>query len=183
MIDLIKKLRDLFLAKIIWRRYQIGAGFHAGARVRLWAKETLVIGRDFYIGRDSLIETDCIIGDCVIIGNKVGIVGRYDHYFQEIGKPVRQAVSIRDEAYNWKGKNLITRIGNDIWIGYGAIVMQGVTIHDGAIIAAGSVVTKDVEAYSIYGGNPARKLRDRFENQDDLNSHINLTRGLFMELE
>ena len=59
----IKKIRDLYLAKIKWRHYHIGPGFHAGARVRLWAKSKLVIGKQFYIGRDSQIETDCIIGD------------------------------------------------------------------------------------------------------------------------
>ena len=54
--------------------------------------------------------------------------------------------------------------------------MGGVTIHDGAIIAAGSVVTKDVEPYTIYGGNPARKLRDRFDNEAELQQHIKLTK-------
>src|SRR5262249_48779514 len=48
-----------------------------------------------------------------------------------------------------------TVIGNDVWIGYGAIIMPGVTVGDGAIVAACSVVTKDVPAYSIVGGNPA----------------------------
>ncbi len=176
MIRFIKKLRDLYLVKIKWRHYDIKEGFHAGARVRLWARDQLVIGRNFYIGRDSQIETDCIIGDDVIIANKVGIVGRYDHHFQQIGTPVRRASQIRDPQYDWKGKGQITKIGSDVWIGYGAIIMGGVTIHDGAIIAAGSVVTKDVEPYTIYGGNPARKLRDRFDNEAELQQHIKLTK-------
>lgn len=54
-----------------------------------------------------------------------------------------------------------TKIENDVWIGHGAIVMPGVTIGTGAIIAAGSVVTKDVAPYAIYGGNPARFIRHR----------------------
>lgn len=56
-----------------------------------------------------------------------------------------------------------TIIGNDVWIGHGAIVMPGVTIATGAIIAAGSVVTKDVEPYSIVGGNPARHIKFRID--------------------
>lgn len=179
MIKFIKKIKDLFLVKVIWCGYKIGKGFHAGLRVRLWAKETLIIGKSFYIGRDSFIETDCIIGDYVIMGNKSAIVGRFDHNFQEIGAPIRLASSIRDKNYDWKGKDLITRIGNDVWIGYGATIMQGVTINDGAIIAAGSVVTKDVDAYSIYGGNPAKKIKDRFENQMLLEAHVKKSKEFF----
>jgi acetyltransferase-like isoleucine patch superfamily enzyme len=167
----LKKLVMTFYCKTKWRRYDIAPGFHAGVRVRLWAKHTLVIGRNFYIGRDSQIETDCIIGDNVIIGNKVGIVGKYDHHFQQIGTPVRLASQIRDRDYNWHGKDLVTKIGSDVWIGYGAIVMQGVRIGDGAIVAAGAVVVKDVEPYSIYGGNPAKKIRDRFDTEEELLQH------------
>ncbi|HSU27403.1 MAG TPA: hypothetical protein VLJ68_03420 [Chitinophagaceae bacterium] len=167
----IKKLRDLYLRKIKWRRYKIAAGFHAGARVRLWAKRTLIIGKHFYIGRDSQIETDCIIGDYVILGNKVGIVGRYDHHYQQVGTPVRIASAIRDKEYSWKGLDSVTEIGHDVWIGYGATILGGIKIHDGAIIAAGSLVVKDVEAYSIYGGNPAKKIKARFDSDEELQSH------------
>jgi chloramphenicol O-acetyltransferase type B len=167
----LKKLVITFYKKTKWRRYTIGPGFHAGLRVRLWAKNTLIIGENFYIGRDSQIETDCVIGDNVILGNKVGIVGKYDHHFQQIGTPVRLASQIRDENYNWHGKNLVTRIGNDVWIGYGATIMQGVHIGDGAIVAAGAVVVKDVAPYSIYGGNPAKKIRDRFDTPEELEQH------------
>lgn len=56
-----------------------------------------------------------------------------------------------------------TEIGNDVWIGYDATIMPGVKIGDGAIIASKSVVTTDVPAYSIYGGNPAVHIKNRFE--------------------
>ena len=52
-------------------------------------------------------------------------------------------------------------IGNDVWIGYGAQIMSGVRIGDGAVIAAGAVVTKDVASYSVVGGIPARKIKER----------------------
>lgn len=182
MITFLKKLRDLYLVHIRWRHYTIGPGFHAGARVRLWANEILIIGENFYIGRDSCIETNCIIGDHVLIGNKVGIIGRYDHHYQEIGKPIRISSEIRDRNYSWKGKSIVTRIGRDVWIGYSSTIMGGVIINDGAIIAAGSVVTKDVEPYSIYAGNPARKIKDRFNTQTDLEKHITLTKTGNIEL-
>lgn len=172
MVKIIKSFRNYFLVHVLWRKYTIGKGFHAGARVRLWAKEVLIIGKNIYIGRDSQIETNCIIGDNVVIANKVGIVGKYDHHYQQIGIPIRQAAQIRDKDYNWKGIGVITKIGNDVWIGYGAIILGGITIGDGAIIAAGSVVTKDVESFSIYGGNPAKKITDRFECIEDKEMHI-----------
>ena len=56
-----------------------------------------------------------------------------------------------------------TIIGHDVWIGYRAIILPGVIVGDGAIIGAGSIVTKDVAPYSIVAGNPARHIRYRFE--------------------
>lgn len=56
-----------------------------------------------------------------------------------------------------------TTIENDVWIGLGSTILSGVTIHNGAVIGAGSVVTHDVPAYEIWAGNPARKIRDRFD--------------------
>lgn len=88
---------------------------------------------------------------------------------------MRLASQIRDKDYSWKGINEITYIGNDVWIGYGAIIMSGVKINDGSIIAAGSVVTHDTEPYSIYAGVPAKKIKNRFESSTDLENHIRKT--------
>lgn len=59
-----------------------------------------------------------------------------------------------------------TVVGNDVWFGYRATVMPGVRIGDGAIIAAGAMVTADVLPYTIVGGNPARPIRQRFDDAD-----------------
>ena len=61
----------------------------------------------------------------------------------------------------WDNKGDII-IGNDVWIGYDAVIMAGVTIGDGAIIGTRAVVTKDVEPYSVVGGIPAKEIRKRF---------------------
>ncbi len=174
MYRLAKKLRIFLLKHIRWRKYKIGKNFHAGARVRLWCKNELVIGDNFYIGHDSQIECDAIIGDDVIIANKVGLIGRYDHNYQQIGVPVRRSSQIRDNDYNWKGLNLKVIIGDDVWIGYGSIIISGVAIGNGSIIAAGSIVTKDVEPYSIYAGAPAKKICDRFNSVADRDKHISI---------
>lgn len=62
----------------------------------------------------------------------------------------------------WDNKGNIV-IGNDVWIGYEAVIMTGVHIGDGAIIAARAVVTKDVPPYTIVGGTPAKEIRKRFD--------------------
>jgi len=67
------------------------------------------------------------------------------------------------KTYPVKGN---TVVGNDVWIGYGATIMPGVTIGDGAIIATKSVVTKDVAPYAIVGGNPAVEIRKRFSEKE-----------------
>ncbi|WP_438730233.1 CatB-related O-acetyltransferase [Enterococcus sp. AZ128] len=63
----------------------------------------------------------------------------------------------------WDNKGDIV-IGNDVWIGYEATILSGVTIGDGAIIGAKSVVTKDVPAYSVVGGIPAKEIKPRFDS-------------------
>ena len=67
--------------------------------------------------------------------------------------------AMEGKSYPQKGN---IHIGNDVWIGYNATIMPGVHIGDGAIIAANSTITKDVEPYTIVGGNPAKKIRKRF---------------------
>ncbi|MHA2758642.1 CatB-related O-acetyltransferase [Aeromonas dhakensis] len=58
-----------------------------------------------------------------------------------------------------------TRVGNDVWIGSEAMIMPGITIGDGAVIATRAVVTRDVEPYTIVGGNPAKPIRRRFGDE------------------
>jgi virginiamycin A acetyltransferase len=67
-------------------------------------------------------------------------------------------------ASAWDNKGDIV-IGNDVWIGYEAVIMAGVHIGDGAIIAARAVVTKDVPPYTIIGGTPAKEIRKRFDGK------------------
>ena len=66
------------------------------------------------------------------------------------------------KSYPTKGD---THIGNDVWIGYRATIMPGVTVGDGAIIATNAVVTKDVAPYAIVGGNPAKEISRRFSDE------------------
>lgn len=72
-------------------------------------------------------------------------------------------LSVQNITAAWDNKGDIV-IGNDVWIGYEAVIMAGVTIGDGAIIGARAVVTKDVPPYTIVGGVPARAIRPRFSS-------------------
>lgn len=78
-------------------------------------------------------------------------------FFEEWDSPIADIVSA------WDNKGHIV-IGNDVWIGYEAVIMSGVNIGNGAIIGARAVVTKDVAPYTIVGGVPAKPIRMRFSN-------------------
>ena len=79
-------------------------------------------------------------------------------FFEEWGLDVTNITSA------WDNKGDIV-IGNDVWIGYEAVVLSGVTIGDGAIIGTRAVVTKDVPPYTIVGGIPAKPIRKRFSDE------------------
>lgn len=80
-------------------------------------------------------------------------------FFEEWDLPKLEVASA------WDNKGDIV-IGNDVWIGYDAVIMAGVTIGDGAIIGTIAIVTKDVEPYSIVGGVPAKEIRKRFAPEE-----------------
>ena len=71
-------------------------------------------------------------------------------------------VAVEDIPCAWDNKGDIV-VGNDVWIGYEAVILAGVTIGDGAVIGARAVVTKDVPPYAIVGGVPAKSIRSRFD--------------------
>lgn len=80
-------------------------------------------------------------------------------FFEEWGLPVSEVASA------WDNKGDIV-IGNDVWIGYEAVVLSGVRIGNGAVIGARAVVTKDVEPYTVVGGVPAKPIKKRFCQSD-----------------
>lgn len=100
------------------------------------------------------------IGNFCSIANATVFLCDANHALNEVTTfPIRKI--LKNEAHEPGPKRGIT-VGHDVWIGYGATILGGVKISDGAIIGAGSVVTKDVEPYAIVAGNPARFIRYRF---------------------
>ncbi len=111
-----------------------------------------ILGNYSELGTRCLIQSNVTIGDFVIMGPDVKIYSR-NHNFEKIDVPIKS-----------QGKKYYkTIIGDDVWIGANCIITAGVKIGDHSIIAAGSVVTKDVENYSIVGGIPAKIIKMRNE--------------------
>lgn len=121
----------------------------------------LVAGAYTYIGPNCIIYPKVSLGDYTLLANDVQIIGS-DHNFRKSGVPI--TFSGRDELHP-------TVIGKDVWIGAGSKIAVGIKIGNGAIIAMGAVVTKDVEPFAIYAGIPAKKIRNRFDNIEDIRNH------------
>ena len=116
-----------------------------------------------FIGDQLIIGKFCMIAsDVTFIMNGANHLSKSitSYPFAIFGEARSDAMD--GKSYPTKGN---TEIGNDVWIGYGATIMPGVKIGDGAIIASKSVVTKDVEPYTIVGGNPAKEIRKRFSEE------------------
>lgn len=115
-----------------------------------------------FIGDKLIIGKFCAIAkDVKFIMNGANhkISGFSTYPFQIFGNGWERVMPC-DGELPYKGD---TEIGNDVWIGYEALVMPGVKIGNGAVIASKSVVTADVPAYSVVGGNPAKVIKYRFE--------------------
>jgi maltose O-acetyltransferase len=116
---------------------------------RLIGQKTIKIGKNFHINVGCHILGDVTIGDNVLIGPKTVIWGR-DH-------GIKKNMIMNQQGHT----DAPIVIGNDVWIGANVTILKGITIADGAIVGAGSVVTKDVPEYAIVVGNPARVVKYR----------------------
>lgn len=165
---MIKALQHLFqlVNRYVSVRHgvKIGSHVHIGPGSILWAPQKLVVENDVYIGKYCTIQVNGRIGKYTMIANNVGVVGRLDHDYRTVGKPIRYAPWVGDENSSVAGQSTVD-IGEDVWIGYGATILSSVLIGRGAIIAAGSVVTKDVPAYTIVAGVPAKHVGVRFSDE------------------
>lgn len=111
---------------------------------------SISIGKNTTINRNAIVEGQVTIGANCSIAPNVVIVGQ-NHNFSDKSQIIK--------AQGSSSKGIV--IHDDVWIGANATILDGVTIGEGAIVAAGAVVTKDVEPYSIVGGVPAKLLKTR----------------------
>ena len=116
--------------------------------------ENISIGKNTYINNNSFLKAGN--NSKIIIGNDC-LISYCIHMRTDTHNYMDSMTKINMQGHN--EKDII--IGNDAWIGYGAQIMSGVTVGDGAVIAAGSIVTKDVLPYTVVGGVPAKKIKER----------------------
>ncbi len=126
--------------------------------VWFWSpRRQIKLGNYVQFGRYCSVQCDATIGNKVLMARSVAFVGRDDHDYKEVGKTIWD--SGRRDRYS-------VVVEDDVWIGYGAIVLSGVTIGTGSIVGAGAVVIEDVPPYSIVSGNPAKVVKMRFTSEE-----------------
>jgi phosphonate metabolism protein (transferase hexapeptide repeat family) len=141
-----------------------------GARCEVLERSSVqyaTLGDASYLGHDcqvadAQIGKFCAIAAQVRIGPPNHPMGRVSQHRFTYCPEYYDATQARDAGFFAARRAARTRIGNDVWIGHGVTVLAGVSVGDGAVLAAGAVVAKDVAPYTIVGGVPARRIRDRF---------------------
>ena len=131
----------------------------------LW---NLSVGDDSSIPKGSTIyctEAPVTIGKKVVFGPKPTIISG-DHRYKIAGK------YILDNTEKQEGDDLPIVIQDDVWCGANVTILKGVTIGYGAVIAAGSVVTKNVPPCEIWGGVPAKFIKPRFATEEEMKQHL-----------
>lgn len=138
--------------------------------VKICAKTELTncsVEKNSYIGYQCfMVNTQigkfCSIADRCSIGG-----GKHPMEFVSTSPVFHEGKNILKTNYSFHAieDTPITVIENDVWIGQGVFIKAGVTIATGAVIGMGSVVTKDIPAYQVWAGNPAHKIRDRFNSE------------------
>lgn len=139
------------------RRYNlkyVHSTFYMGGKS--WISSDLKTEEHVFIAAGCSIYPNVSIGRYTMFGPNVSIKGG-DHNFDNPDIPM---------IFSGRPKMPSTIIGRDVWIGAEVFIKAGVTIGDGAIVAAASVVTKDIPPYTIYGGNPAKLIRMRFSEEE-----------------
>lgn len=121
----------------------IGDNCYVGDYSRIWSAEKIVIGND------------------VLISHNVGITDTNAHELNDYERSNNSKIILQKGLPNSKGNvdSAPIIIGDRAWINFNSIILKGVVIGEGAIVAAGSVVTKDVAPYTLVGGNPAKVIK------------------------
>ena len=151
VIPLVRRFRRAVLWVKASGRLETGPGFIVGPRARVARGSTIRAGSRVNIGADFVTHDDLEIGSDVMISSNVSFIGN-DHFFDEPG------ISIQNQP---KLARALVRLEGDNLVGFGAIILGNVTIGRGAIIGAGSLVTRDIPPNTVCVGRPARPIRIR----------------------
>ncbi|EGT3617197.1 CatB-related O-acetyltransferase [Clostridium perfringens] len=164
ILNKIKNIIKLYKQKKIWRKNNS----HNDTNInKITDLDKIIVGKKTYGPLNVYTWGDyrekLTIGNYVSIANDVKFILGGNHRYDTLSTyPFRVILGVNgSEAYS----NGEIVIGDDVWIGMNSIIISGVSIGKGAVIAAGSVVTKDVEPYSIVGGNPCKLIKYRFDKE------------------
>jgi acetyltransferase-like isoleucine patch superfamily enzyme len=154
-LDRVKRLRGWYYAGLLARA---GSNLRVAERVMINNPRNVSVGDNCYIGTGAELypwNAPIGIGNNVLIAAGVRMITR-KHGFGDLSHPMAR------QGYT----NAPIVIEDDVWIGFGAVILPGVTIGRGSIVGSNSVVTRDVEPYTIVGGVPARLIRRRSPDQE-----------------
>lgn len=152
--QILNETRNLFLFKLRYPWVRHGKDFHCQSSTRFWSPHRdIALGDHVGIGYNCMFQADTRIGSHVLIASSVAFLNSDDHRFDLVGS------TIWDSG---RGDRHRIEVEDDVWIGHGVIILAPALIGRGAIVAAGSVVVKDVPAYAIMAGVPARLVKWRF---------------------
>lgn len=155
---LLNTIRNLLFFGLQYPWVKYGKNVHIHWSVKLWSPHKhIVLGNNVGIGHYCTLSCDIEIGDNVMIGSSSGIINSDDHTYNVIGSSMWESP---------RGDSRKVVIEDDVWIGYGSIILSGVRIGRGSIIGAGSVVVKNVKPYSIVAGVPAKIIKMRFTEEE-----------------
>ncbi len=153
---LLNNIRNVLLFHVRYPWIVHGKNTHVQWSTFFWSPHKLVrLGDHVGIGRNCEISTDLIIGNHVLVGSAVGFLGRDAHSAYLPGATMFDAP---------RGDKFRIVIEDDVWIGYGAIVLSGVTIGRGSIIGAGAIISRDVPPYSVVVPQRSEALKRRFSD-------------------
>ncbi|WP_017260215.1 acyltransferase [Pedobacter arcticus] len=157
----------------ILSKIQIGTHTHIRGELVVFPSGGVIkIGNDCFIGERSKIwsQSSVLIGNNVLISHDVNIHDTNSHPLNNIERreDYRQIIS---SGFSKTNTNVITKavkIDDDVWIGFNSIIMKGVHIGKGSIVAAGSVVTSNIPEFTLVAGNPAKPIKSLKENEEYL---------------
>lgn len=155
---LLNKIRNLILFYLLYPWIKTGKNIHCQFSTKFWSpNKNIVLENNIGIGHNCIFLSDIKIGNKVLIASNVAFLNSDDHNFNILGK------TIWDSGRGDKYKIVVE---DDVWIGHGVIILSPCIIGRGSIIAAGSIVKKNVEPYSIYASVPAKLIKKRFTDNE-----------------
>lgn len=149
-LEFIKRLRGKYFSALM---ASAGKNLRVSDKVRINDPDNVTVGDNCYLGTGVELTAwseRITLGNNVMVAAGVRMITR-KHGFNDLERPMKE------QGYT---QNSIT-IENDVWIGFNAVILPGVTIGSGSIVGAGAVVTKNVEPFTIIGGVPAKVIRKR----------------------